>query len=281
VPDDLLTRAARRRLAEALAKARDEDRRILGLNLERGRGLPPDPGPRYLLVNIPTYELRLFEGGQDVLDMRVVVGRPGNPTPAFSSAITHIVFNPTWNAPPHMLHDEILPMLRADATYFDQLGLELVSLAGKVISLDMVDLARPWRFHVRQPPGPGNVMGRIKFVLPNRYNVYLHDTPYARSFDETQRTFSHGCVRVEKPVELAQRLLGDQARWTPETIERAQFSRERMVALRRPMPIYIVYRTAWVDEDGDVRRVEDVYGRDGKTRSLAKMAARAPEPPGR
>jgi murein L,D-transpeptidase YcbB/YkuD len=280
VPGDILTGAARRRLAEALRNARDEEeRRILGLNLERAHALPRDPGPRYLLVNIPTYELRLVEDGQDVLDMRVVVGRPESQTPALSNAITHIVFNPTWNVPPHMLRVEILPMLREDAAHLAELGLELVSLAGKVVSLDKVDLGRPGGFHVRQPPGPGNVMGRIKFVLPNAYNVYLHDTPYAASFDDTQRTFSHGCVRVEKPVELAQRLLGDQSRWTPDTIERAQFARERLVALHRPMPVYIVYRTAWVDEDGTVQRVDDVYGRDGKAPSLVKVAASVPQPP--
>lgn len=275
---DLAPRDARyRRLADALERESDEERRrTLGLNLDRWRALPRDLGARYLLVNVPTYQLQLVEDGKETLSMRVVVGKPEDPTPVFSDAITHIVFSPTWNVPPGILNEEILPGLKEDDTYLEQLGLQMVK-DGKVVDPDDVDLDDPTSFQVRQPPGPENALGRIKFVLPNRYNVYLHDTPNDGAFEREWRTLSHGCVRLEKPVELAERLLGDQPKWTREAIEKASVAGERAVRLTTPLPVHIVYWTAWIDEDGTLQRAEDVYGRDRRDGPvLERVAAREP-----
>ena len=277
--DGLVPQDARyRRLADALQRERDEDlRSVLELNLDRWRRLPQDLGARHLLVNIPAFELQLIEDGRETLRMRVVVGRGEDPTPVFSDAITHIVFSPTWNVPPGILEEEILPGLKEDDSYLEQLGLQLVK-DGKVVEPGDVDLDDPTSFQIRQPPGPDNALGRIKFVLPNRYNVYLHDTPYEGGFEKDRRMFSHGCVRLEKPVDLAERLLRDQSKWTREAIEKASVGGERAVRLTEPMPVHIVYWTAWIDENGKLQRAEDVYGRDRREApALARIAARGSE----
>ena len=265
------------RLAGALQATSEADvnrRRTLELNLERWRWLPRDLGERYLVVNVPTFDLRLYEQGRQTMQMRVVVGRTEDPTPLFSDAITHIVFSPTWNVPPGILEDEIIPALKEDDSYLEKAGLEMVK-DGKVVEPDEVDLDDPKSFQVRQPPGPENALGQVKFLLPNRFNVYLHDTPFDGSFVQDRRAFSHGCIRLQQPVELAERLLADQPKWTPDAIKKAMASgQEQAVKIQKRLPVHIVYWTAWVDEGGTVQIADDVYGRD---RSQAAVLARARE----
>ena len=261
------------RLLEASASATPEQQRTMALTQERWRWMPEDLGQRYVIVNIPAYELYLIERGAEVLRMRVVVGKAFDPTPVFSDEITHVTFNPSWNVPESIAAEEILPAVSADETYLERHNMEIVDKQGQVVTLDEVDTTNPKSFLVRQRPGGGNALGRIKFVLPNKHDVYLHDTPAGSLFSRTSRAFSHGCVRVEKPFELAAALLGDAPRWSRPAIDKAVAAgEEQSVKLGAKVPVHIVYWTAWVD-GGRLQIGEDVYGHD-KTQMEAMLRAR-------
>ncbi len=220
--------------------------RQIEINLDRWRWLPRDLGERYVMVNIAGFALDVMESDQSVLSMRIVAGKPTSRTPMFTGTLSHIVLNPYWNVPPGILKDEILPKIRRDPGYAARENLEVLP-GGKV----------------RQRPGPNNALGKIKFLFPNRFNVYLHDTPSRSLFSRSVRTFSHGCIRVEKPVDLAEYLLRDDPAWTREKIESVLGDgRERWIVVPRPLPVHLVYWTAWVDEAGVLQFRKDVYGRD-------------------
>jgi murein L,D-transpeptidase YcbB/YkuD len=236
--------------------------RQLELNLERWRWLPESLGRRHIVVNLPSYSLAAVEEGRVALSMRVVIGTLDNPTPIFSDRMTHVVFSPYWNVPPRIAREEIRPALMRDPGYLFRNDMEVVRDA-RVVSPWSVD----WEaggYTVRQRPGPGNALGHVKFIFPNTFDVYLHDTPADRLFDTNERTFSHGCVRVEQPAELARWVLRGQPEWTPERIQAAMDARsERHVAVADPVPVYLVYATAWVEE-GVVNFRDDVYGHDAR-----------------
>jgi murein L,D-transpeptidase YcbB/YkuD len=218
----------------------------IAMNMERWRWLPPELGPRYLLVNIPAFQIDAIENGKSVLAMRVVTGKKENPTPVLTDEITSVVFSPYWNIPADIVEKEILPKLETDPAYLERNNME-VDESGQ---------------RYRQRPGPGNSLGQVKFVFPNNYNVYLHGTPSQKLFDRVERDFSHGCVRLERPLDLAKYVLQDQTEWTEARIVTAMNSgTEQPVALKRPLPIYLVYFTAW-EEGGALRTVPDVYGID-------------------
>jgi murein L,D-transpeptidase YcbB/YkuD len=215
------------------------------MNMERWRWLPDDLGPRYLIVNIPAFELNAIENGKSVLDMKVVTGKKGSPTPVLVDRMTSIVFSPYWNIPTDIVDKEILPKIEKDPSYLEKNNME-VDENGRY----------------RQRPGPGNSLGQVKFLFPNHYNVYLHDTPAQALFERVERDFSHGCVRLDRPEELAKYVLRDQPEWTDAKIAEAmQSGVERAVSLKQPLPIYLVYFTAW-EENGALQRVPDVYGHD-------------------
>jgi len=237
-------------------------RRQIELNLERWRWLPEDLGERHIVVNIPSYELSLVEGGREALHMKVIVGKRFNATPVFSDEITYIAFSPKWNVPEKILTEEILPALEKDDSYLESHDMEIVK-DGKVVDKDDVDLDEPKTFQVRQRSGDANALGLVKFVFPNKFDVYLHDTPGDALFARNERALSHGCVRLEKPTELAEQLLKDQPKWTRAAIEKAMHSGEEQSAiLTHPVPVHIVYWTAWAGEDGAVQYADDVYGHD-------------------
>jgi murein L,D-transpeptidase YcbB/YkuD len=248
------------------------------LNLERWRWLPESFGDRYIVVNVPTFTLVGVEGGRTVLVMRVVAGEKENPTPIFSDTMTTIVFSPYWNIPSTIARKETIPAVLRDPGYLKRNNLEIVRNS-RVVDPATVD----WNdddpdFRIRQRPGGRNSLGRVKFVFPNHFDVYLHDTPADSLFERVQRDFSHGCVRVEKPRELAQWLLGDQPEWTPARIDAAMNAGvERHVALKRPVPVYILYQTVWVDGDGTAHFPEDIYGHDARQLSLLSPVP-APSP---
>lgn len=232
---------------EALnATAADRVRQI-EINLDRWRWLPRDLGERHLIVNIAGFWLDVVEAGAPVLSMRVVAGKPTSRTPMFSGTMTNVVLNPYWNVPPGILKNEILPKLARDPGYLARQNMERVPGGG-----------------VRQRPGPNNALGKVKFLFPNRFNVYLHDTPSRSLFSRAVRTFSHGCIRVEKPLDLAEYLLKDDPAWTREKIEKAmgKSGRESWVKVPNPLPVHLVYWTAWVDAAGVTQFRKDVYGRD-------------------
>jgi L,D-transpeptidase YcbB len=248
------------------------------LNLERWRWLPEDLGARYLIVNVPTYSLEGFEKGRRTLKMRVATGTKDHPTPIFAERMTQVIFFPYWNIPSGIARDEWFPEVIRDPDYLRENNLEILK-GDRVLDPREVD----WNdsdLRLRQRPGASNVLGLVKFEFPNRYNVYLHDTPETSAFHRASRDFSHGCVRIEKPVDLAEWVLREQREWSRARIEEAMKAGvERRVKVEPPFPVYIVYQTAWVEDDGTLTFGEDVYGHDPA--QLALLAASRESPPGR
>jgi murein L,D-transpeptidase YcbB/YkuD len=254
------------------------------MNLERWRWVPRDLGERHILINVPAFQMQVIEGEKPMLAMRVIVGKPDTPTPLFSDSMTYVVFSPYWNIPETILREETLPKLVDDPEYLVRNRIEVVRGTGKTeeivdpSSIDWADKAAVERVRFRQAPGPENALGLVKFIFPNHFNVYLHDTPGDALFNRERRVLSHGCIRIEKPVELAEYVLADQPQWTAERIRTAMNSgREQSVTLKKGLPVHIGYWTAWVGADGQVGFTEDVYGLD---RAQARMME-ASSPPTR
>jgi murein L,D-transpeptidase YcbB/YkuD len=240
----------------------------VAMNLERWRWLPDDLGARHFLVNVPYFHLIAREHGKPVLDMRVVVGKRGNETPLFSDKMETVVFSPYWNVPETIALEETAPAVASDPDFLARNNMEVINAAGQVVSADAIPWGDPEAledFRFRQRPGPDNALGYVKFLFPNEHAVYLHDTPADALFKRIGRAFSHGCVRVEEPERLAQYVLRDQPEWTAEAIRAAmRAGDERHVKLAAPIPVHIVYLTAWVDEQGGLHFEDDVYGYDAR-----------------
>ena len=244
--------------------------RQLKINMERCRWLPDDLGQNYIFVNVPAFTLQVFEGADEAMAMRVVVGRKIRQTPVFSSTMTHIILNPPWTAPSIVARNDILDHIRQEPDYLTKYGFDVYANYednAPTVNPATIDWSQyneknlPFRF--RQKPGPLNALGRIKFLLPNRFDVYLHDTPSRSLFSKTVRDFSSGCIRIEKPIELAAYLLKSDPRWTREKIESAiAKGQELTVPLPQPIPVHLMYWTAWVDANGNVQFREDIYDRD-------------------
>jgi murein L,D-transpeptidase YcbB/YkuD len=251
------------------------------LNLERWRWLPRDLGERHILVNIPEFRLEVWERGRVALAMNVVVGKKDTPTPIFSDEMTYIVFAPYWNVPPDIVANETLPSVMSDPAFLKRTNMEVVDKSGKVLDPEDIDLSDPAAYRFRQKPGTSNSLGLVKFMFPNQYNVYLHDTPADSLFARAARSFSHGCVRLEQPEALARYVLADQPAWTPERIQEAMHApEESIVKLREPIPVYLGYWTARVSPDGAIQFRPDVYSVDRRQASLLadrleKLKARA------
>ncbi len=247
------------------------ERRIsqITLNLERWRWLPRDLGERHILVNIPEYRLEVWEGNRVPLTMRVVVGKQDTQTPIFSDVMTHIVFSPYWNVPDNIAQGETLPEIMKDPGFLDRNNMEVLDPDGKPIDPRSIDLGDPAKYRFRQRPGAQNSLGLVKFMFPNQYNVYLHDTPMDSLFARASRSFSHGCVRLENPLALAEYVLRDQPQWTRERIEEAMHAeQERTVKLRSSIPVYLGYWTARASADGILQFRRDVYDIDRRQTSL-------------
>jgi murein L,D-transpeptidase YcbB/YkuD len=247
----------------------DRIRQIL-LNLERRRWMADDPGARHVFVNLADFELKVVEGEHTVFETRVVVGAPYHRTPVFSGEMTYIEINPYWNVPPSIARNELLSKIKADPGYLAANDFELLSDwsdSARVLDPHAIDWSAvtPERFtyKLRQGPGPGNALGHIKFMFPNQFNVYLHDTPARGLFARDVRDFSHGCIRVQDPEALGAFVLDRQPGWSLEAINAAVATGQRqIVTLDQKLPVHIAYLTAWVDKDGSVNLRPDVYGRD-------------------
>jgi murein L,D-transpeptidase YcbB/YkuD len=247
------------------------------LNLERWRWMPDQFGSRYLLVNIPSYLVVAREDDRDVMDIRAVVGKAGHETPIFSGEMVNVVFSPYWNIPDTIVEGETAPALARDPHYLERNHIEIhrVTKAGikkvdaKDIDWNNADALKALRF--RQLPGGKNALGHVKFLFPNEFDVYLHDTPADALFARVGRAFSHGCVRVEEPEMLAKYVLRGDDSWTEPKIRDAMNAGvEKWVKLKAPIPIHIVYFTATVDENGGLHLANDVYGYDAKQRAMAE-----------
>jgi len=223
------------------------------VNMERCRWISTDltKAKAFIVVNIPSYRLTFFKDGKAALVSNVVVGTALNETVIFSGMMSYVVFSPYWNVPKSIRDKEILPAIKKNKDYLAKHNME-------------------WNGNnIRQKPGPNNSLGLVKFLFPNSNNIYLHDTPAKNLFSQEKRAFSHGCIRVQKPKELAQLILQDDPNWNPEKIDAAMNSgKEKWYTLKNKIPVYIGYFTAWVDDDGLVNFHKDIYGRDNALANL-------------
>jgi L,D-transpeptidase YcbB len=239
----------------------------LRVNLDRGRVLLHDLPEQFVVVNVAGYTVYLIKGGQVEWSARVQVGRTYRRTPIFRSDISYLVFNPTWTVPPGIIAADILPAARKDPGAIARKGLRVLEANGREVDAASIDWSGFRSGHIpytlRQDPGPANALGRVKFMFPNPYLVYLHDTPAQTLFEQADRAFSSGCVRVERALELAELLLNDPQSWNREAIARVVDSGQlRNVTLRTKVPVLLVYWTAWVDPQGQINFRRDLYGQD-------------------
>jgi murein L,D-transpeptidase YcbB/YkuD len=254
----------------ALNVSAAERARQLAVNLERWRWLPRFFGERHLRVNLPAFHLELFETGEPVLGMRVIVGRQVRQTPAFVGRMTYLVLNPYWEVPPNLAVLDLLPKIQADIGYLARNGIKVFTRPGGTLlnpaGINWQQLgAGNFPYHLRQDPGPKNSLGRIKFMFPNRYTIYLHDTPTPKLFEREQRSFSSGCIRIEKPFALAQLLLRGTPLASPAVLEEVlQSANNQTVFLPAPLPVYLLYFTAWVEADGTLNFRPDLYQRNNR-----------------
>jgi L,D-transpeptidase YcbB len=241
------------------------------VNLERWKWIPPDPGTNYIVVNIPDYRLNVFEEGRVIKSMKVIVGKEATRTVIFSGDLSYIVFAPYWNIPRNILLNETLPAIRKDPSYLSRNNLEVLTMGEnpRKVNPASIDWHRysgnEFPYQIRELPGRNNALGRVKFLFPNDFSIYLHDTPAKELFKMEQRTFSHGCIRIAEPEWLADYLLSNEIGWNSERInESLELTSEKWVTLSKPIPVYITYFTSWVDDSGAVHFRNDVYGHDAK-----------------
>jgi murein L,D-transpeptidase YcbB/YkuD len=240
----------------------------LRVNLERGRWILRDLSDDFVAVNIAGFEVYVVEDREPVWTSRVVVGTEYHKSPIFTANMTYLVFNPTWTVPPGIIRNETLPRLKEDPGYLAEHHMKLLDRDGSVVDPHTVDFSQysggNFPYIVRQDPGPWNALGEVKFIFPNEHFVFLHDTPSRSLFDREVRAFSHGCIRVENPLELAEVLLRHQEGWDREQIDRTLASDQiKTVYLDTPLPVLLLYWTAWVSPEGRLTFYPDVYERDG------------------
>ncbi|CAN5379800.1 murein L,D-transpeptidase [soil metagenome] len=239
-------------------------------SLESWRNLPDELGEKYIFVNIPEFRLQAYENKKELLNIRIVVGDQydGGETPTFNDSIEFLIFNPYWNIPHSIVLDQILPNAREDINYLERGNYEIVNEFGHEAEIfpvteENLNKVEEGDLLVRQKPGSNNSMGQVKFMFPNQYAIYLHDTPEDKLFDQHERTFSNGCIRVQKPEELSEFLFKDNAsgNWTKQEINAIIENDEwKQVNLEEKIPVYIIYWTAFVEEDGTVNFRENIYG---------------------
>ena len=225
------------------------------INMNRMRWMPNKPEGNLLVANIPEFVVHAYEGSNKVFSMNVVVGKEGHNTMMFTGDLNQIVFSPYWNIPPSIVRSEILPAMQNDPDYLARNNMEIVSENGDLPT-------------IRQLPGPGNSLGKVKFLFPNSFNIYFHDTPAKSLFNREKRAYSHGCIRLAEPEKMANYLLRNNSEWTASRISQAMNSgEEKYVKLKDPVPVFISYYTAWVDEQGRMNFREDIYEHDQKIKN--------------
>lgn len=235
------------------------------VNLERARWLLHETSAEFLLVDIAGYRATYFQHGQPHWSTKVQVGKPYRKTPSFRSQINRITFNPTWTVPPTILRKDILPKVRKNLGYLAANRLRVLDQAGNALNPELVDWNNPRGITLRQDAGPGNSLGRVAIRFDNPYNVYLHDTPHTELFDLDQRAFSSGCIRVENPLDLVERLLDDPLQWNRAAIDALIAGNQtRNVTLHRPVTVLLMYWSVDIQRDGRLGFKHDIYGRDAR-----------------
>ena len=220
------------------------------INLNRMRWMPQEPTGKLILVNIPEFVLHFLDGKNKVFDMNVVVGKEGHNTMMFTGNLSTVIFSPYWNVPPSIVKKEILAKMAANPNYLAEQDLEITGNEGGLPV-------------IRQKPGEKNSLGKVKFIFPNSFNIYFHDTDAKGLFEKDKRAYSHGCIRLSEPEKMADYLLQDNSAWPPEKINEAMNSgKEQPVKIKHPVPVFITYYTSWVNENGKLNFRDDIYGRD-------------------
>ena len=263
-PDGLVGNKLRVRLNGVKPESKNAQIERVLVNMERWRWLPSDLGSLYIWNNIPEYLTRVMKDGAKIYEERIVVGKAKTPTPVFSDEMEYAEFHPFWNVPNSIKQNELLPSLMSGNNPLARQGL-VAQYKGRTIDPYSVD----WqsidirRFHIYQPPGRGNALGVIKFMFPNKHDVYMHDTPSKSLFNASVRAFSHGCMRVRNPLKFAEVVMGEGLGWTRSDIDR-QLAKgvNQQVPFKRKIPIHITYFTAYVGESGELAFRNDIYGQD-------------------
>ena len=239
------------------------------LNMERWRRLPRDLGERHIMVNIADYSLEVVENGEVVQRQRVIVGQDARRTPVMSSRIGYLVFNPSWEIPTSIMVEDMLPQVRANPAFFERNRIDVLQGWRQERRIDPAAVdweqvpTNPFPYRFRQAPGPYNSLGQVKFMFPNQRSIYLHDTPDRRLFERDRRAYSSGCVRVERPLELANYLIGEGGSLDRQgVLDVLVDGEERNVHLAQTVPVHLLYLTAWVDNAGVLHFRDDVYRKD-------------------
>ncbi|MDN3686802.1 L,D-transpeptidase family protein [Cyclobacterium jeungdonense] len=262
-PDGILGRATIEALNQRPRQLMDK----LAVNMERLRWLPDTTLQEFILVNIANYSLDLIRERDTLLHSKVIVGKSYRKTPVFNATMSYLVFSPTWTLPPTILKNDALPAIRKNINYLAQKNMKVIDHSGQEINPNSVDWQQMngdnFPYLIRQSPGPQNSLGLVKFMFPNKYSVYIHDTPSRELFYREDRALSSGCIRIEKPFELAQLLLKDQPLWSDERIRSAMNGKkEQIVRLDRKIPVIILYLTFWTDSNHRENIRRDIYDRD-------------------
>jgi murein L,D-transpeptidase YcbB/YkuD len=274
-PDGAVGKATRSALNVPLAQRI----RQIELNMERWRWMPDDLGDAHVMVDLAAFELYAVRRGEAVLTMPIIVGRPYRQTPVFSDRISYLEVNPTWTVPYKIATQDILPKLRADPSYLSKNGfVVLPSDNGRAVDPATIDWqhygTRNFPFQLRQNPGTTNALGQVKFMFPNKFSVYLHDTPARELFSKDVRMFSSGCIRVGKPMELAAFLLKGDPAWTPDRLHReVETGKTTIIRLRNPVAVHLGYFTASATGGEGVQFRGDIYGRDKRLESYLRATA--------
>jgi murein L,D-transpeptidase YcbB/YkuD len=256
-------------LAELNVSPADRLRQI-EINISRWSKLSHELGNRYIMVNVPDYRLQVVENGTIVLSMKAIVGKPERPTPEVSSTVTRVVFNPYWNVPQKLADEDIVPKVINNPNYLNEMHIEILDQQtddATIINPDEVDWQSAeengFPYHFRQEPGDENALGLVKFEFDNSHNVYLHDTPAKDLFDQSKRDFSSGCIRLEKPFELANYLMKADPNWDEERMQEIlEAGKTSYIKASMPTDIIITYLTAWVDDAGNIQFRDDIYLED-------------------
>lgn len=222
------------------------------INMERARWMPPMQDSTYVLVNIPEFRLRVFQDGKNVLKMNVIVGSEANNSVIFNGNLQFVVFSPYWNVPESIVRKEILPAIRRNRNYISKHNMEITGYVGGLPQ-------------IRQKPGANNALGRVKFLFPNNFNIYLHDTPNRNLFAQSNRGLSHGCIRIAEPKKFAEFLLRNQPEFTSAVIDSLMYlEKEKWITIKKKVPVFLVYFTSWVDASGELHFRRDIYKHDQK-----------------
>ncbi len=237
-------------IAELNVPLKHRLRQIL-INLERLRWMPPEKDTNYILVNIPEYRMHVYDSGKLQFNINVIVGTAANNTVIFNDKLQYVVFSPYWNVPESIVTGEILPAMKKNPDYLSKQNMEIVKEGKTPV--------------IRQKPGLSNSLGLVKFLFPNNYNIYFHDTPNRNLFSQSNRSFSHGCIRIAEPKKMAAYLLRYDTSWNDHKIDSAMhLKKEKWVTLKKTVPVFIVYFTAWVDHNGELNFRKDIYKHDEK-----------------